>query len=91
MLPCPKDVYKRQPYWLVRNLGSTSIIAVVSDVLASRHTHAEIDQMMEASGLELNPLPGGNRQVKTKAWFNHANKSFPDPLSVLGNEISISV
>ena len=50
-----------------------------------------IDQMMEASGLELNPLPGGNRQVKTKAWFNHANKSFPDPLSVLGNEISISV
>ena len=57
----------------------SAIIAVVSDALAKRYTHAAIDQMMEAAGLELNPLPGGNRQVKTRAWFNHANKTSSEP------------
>lgn len=43
---------------------------------------------MEAAGLELNPLPGGNRQVKTRAWFNHANKTAPDPLGTLGKVVA---
>jgi hypothetical protein len=66
----------------------TAVVAIVSDALASRYTHAAIDQMMEAAGLELNPLPGGNRQVKTRAWINHANKTSLDPLRTLGNVIS---
>src|SRR6266849_878746 len=42
----------------------TAIIAVVSDALANRYTHAAIDQMMEAAGLELNPSPGGNKRLR---------------------------
>jgi Abortive infection C-terminus len=66
----------------------TSIIAVVSEALANRYSHAEINLMMETAGLELNPLPGGNRQVKTRAWFNHANKTSPDPLATLGKVVA---
>jgi hypothetical protein len=66
----------------------TSIIAVVSDALANRYTHAVIDQMMEAAGLEMNPLPGGNKQVKTRAWFNHANKTSSEPLEILGTVVA---
>jgi hypothetical protein len=66
----------------------TSIIAVVSEALANRHSHAEIDQVMEAAGLEMNPLPGGNRQVKTRAWFNHANETLADPLGTLGKIVA---
>jgi len=66
----------------------TSIIAVVSDALANRYTRAAIDQMMEAAGLEMNPLPGGNKQVKTRAWFNHANKTSSEPLEILGTVIA---
>lgn len=66
----------------------TAVIAVVSDALANRYTHAAIDQMMEAAGLELNPSPGGNKQVKTRAWLNHANGTSPDPLGTLGNVIA---
>lgn len=62
----------------------TSVIAVVSDALASRYTHAAIDQMMEAAGLELNPSPGGNKQVKTRGWFTYANNTATDPLGTLG-------
>jgi abortive infection Abi-like protein len=64
-----------------------AVIAVVSDALANRFTHAAIDQMMEAAGLELSS-PGGNRQVKTRAWFNHANKTSRDPLQILGKVIA---
>ena len=30
-----------------------AVVAVVSDALANRYTHAAIDQMMEAAGIEL--------------------------------------
>jgi len=66
----------------------TAIIAVVSDALASRYTHAAIDQMMEAAGLELNPSPGGNKQVKTRGWFTYANSTSSDPLGTLGKVVA---
>jgi hypothetical protein len=66
----------------------TSVIAVVSDALGDRFTHAAIDQMMEAAGIEMSPLPSGNRQVKTRAWLNHANKTVLDPLATLGSVIA---
>jgi len=65
----------------------TSVVAVVSDALANRYTHAAIDQMMEAAGIEISPLPSGNRQVKTRAWLNYANKTVADPLATLGTVI----
>jgi hypothetical protein len=65
-----------------------AVIAVVSDALASRYTHAAIDQMMEAAGLELNPSPGGNKQVKTRGWFTYANNTSSDPLGTLGEVVA---
>jgi hypothetical protein len=66
----------------------TAVIAVVSDALGRRYTHAQIDNFMEAAGLELSPSPAGNRQVKTRAWLQHANKSTSDPMAVLGEVIA---
>jgi hypothetical protein len=66
----------------------TAVIAVVSDALANRHTHAAIDQMMEAAGLELNPSPGGDKQVKTRGWFTYANNTSSDPLGTLGTVVA---
>jgi len=65
-----------------------SVIAVVSDALASRYTHAAIDQMMEAAGLELSPPPQGNKQVKTRGWLTYANKTATTPLEILGAVIT---
>jgi Abortive infection C-terminus len=59
-------------------------MAVVSDVIAGRYTHSEIDNLMESAGIELAMLPGGNKQVKTRAWLLCANRTASDPLSVLG-------
>jgi len=66
----------------------TTVIAVVSDALANRYTHAAIDQMMEAAGLELNPSPGGSKQVKTRGWFSYANNTSSDPLGTLGKVVA---
>jgi hypothetical protein len=66
----------------------TAVVAVVSDALGNKYSHAAIDQMMEAAGIELEPSPPGNRQVKTRAWLNHANKTFADPLATLGQVIT---
>jgi hypothetical protein len=66
----------------------TAVVAVVSDALGNKYSHAAIDQMMEAAGIELNPSPPGNRQVKTRAWLNHANKTCADPLATLGQVIT---
>lgn len=64
-----------------------AVIAVVSNALANRYTHAQIDQFMEAAGIRLEPSPSGNRQVKTRAWLAHANNTMPDTLAVLGKVI----
>src|SRR6266404_777904 len=64
------------------------VIAVVSDALADRYTHAQIDYFMEAAGLELNPSPGGNKQVKTRGWLTYANNTATDPLGILGKVIA---
>src|ERR1022692_1470419 len=65
-----------------------AVIAVVSDALALRYTHAQIDQFMESAGIELSPSPPGNRQVKTRARLRHANETMPDPLGTLGKVIT---
>jgi hypothetical protein len=64
-----------------------AVIAVVSDALAHRYSHGEIDQLMESAGIELSPSPAGNKQVKTRAWLKHANDTMPDPLATLGKVI----
>jgi Abortive infection C-terminus len=64
-----------------------AVIAVVSEALAQRYSHAQIDQFMESAGIEIAMVPIGNRQVKTRAWLKHANETMPDPLSTLGKVI----
>jgi len=64
-----------------------AVMAVVSDALANRYTHAEINNLMEAAGIERENPPGGNRQVKTRTWLQHANDTMPDPLATLGTVI----
>lgn len=51
----------------------TSVVAVVSDALASRYTHAAIDQMMEAAGIEISPLPSGVAVAKGRSWQSALN------------------
>jgi hypothetical protein len=63
------------------------VMAVVSDVIGGRYTHAQIDNMMEAAGIEPETPPGGNRQVKARAWLQCANQTSADPLSTLGKVI----
>ena len=65
-----------------------AVISVVSTALASRYTHAELGQIMEAAGIVLDQLPIGNKQVKARAWLNHTNKTMPDPLATLGKVIN---
>jgi len=62
-------------------------MAVVSDVIGERYTHAQIDNMMEAAGIEREKPPGGNRQVKTRGWLQSANQTSADPLGTLGKVI----
>ena len=50
-----------------------AVIAVVSDALALRYTHAQIDQFMGSAGIELSQSPPGNWQVKTRGWLRRAN------------------
>jgi hypothetical protein len=64
-----------------------AVMAVVSDALANRYTHAQIDDFMEAAGIERETPPGGNRQVKTRKWLEYANETMPDPLTTLGRII----
>ena len=59
-------------------------MAVVSDVIGSRYTHAEIDNLMERAGIERDGPPAGNRQVKTRAWLRTVNQTASDPLAILG-------
>jgi hypothetical protein len=63
------------------------VIAIVSDVLATRYSHSRIDYFMEAAGIECDSPPG-NKVDKTRAWFRFANESKPDPLATLGKVIT---
>jgi hypothetical protein len=63
------------------------VMAVVSDVISTKYTHAQIDNMMETAGIEPTTAPSGNKQVKARAWFQCANQSSHDPLSTLGKVI----
>jgi hypothetical protein len=64
-----------------------AVAAVVADVIGNKYTHAHIDSLMAAAGIEREPPPEGNKHVKTKEWLRHANRTCPDPLSVLGKVI----
>jgi abortive infection Abi-like protein len=61
-----------------------AVIAAVSDTFSLRFTHAEIIRIMEESGIAMNPVPQGNRQVATRGWLVHLNKTSSDPIAVLG-------
>lgn len=64
------------------------VIAVVSDLLATRYTHSRIDYFMEAAGLE-GDAPMGNKVDKTRSWLKRANSDeYPDPLAILGKVIT---
>jgi hypothetical protein len=63
------------------------VIAIVSDVLATRYSHSRIDYFMEAAGIEGGP-PSGNKVDKTRSWLRLANESSPDPLATLGKAVT---
>jgi abortive infection Abi-like protein len=63
------------------------VIAIVSDVLATRYTHSRIDYFMGAANIACSP-PGGNKVDKTRAWLRFANESNADPLATLGKVIT---
>jgi len=65
-----------------------AVIAVVSDALAQVYSHAQIDRLMESADIEISQLPSGNKQVKTREWLMHANKTMLDPLGALGKAIT---
>jgi len=63
------------------------VIAVVSDVLAMRYTHARIDYFMEAANIQCTQ-PSGNKVDKTRTWLRFANETSEDPLATLGKVIT---
>jgi hypothetical protein len=62
------------------------VIAVVSDVLAVKYTHARIDYFMEAAGIECGG-PFGNKLDKARTYLRTANEKAADPLATLGKVI----
>lgn len=63
------------------------VIAIVSDVLATRYTHSRIDYFMELASIACSP-PGGNKVDKTREWLRWANENNLDPLATLGRVIT---
>jgi hypothetical protein len=64
------------------------VIAVVSDLLATRYTHSRIDYFMGAAGLE-GDAPIGNKVDKTRSWLKRANHDdHADPLAILEKVIT---
>jgi hypothetical protein len=63
------------------------VIAIVSDVLASRYSYLRLADFMEGSGIGYIP-PGGSKVDKTRAWLRWANENSPDPLATLGKVIT---
>lgn len=58
-------------------------IAVVSEIVSERETHASLDNLFMYAGAFGDP-PDGSKPVKASAWLRATNKSVPDPLRVLG-------
>lgn len=63
------------------------VIAVVSEVMAGLYTHNQIDNFLEATGIELPDVPPGNKEIKVRAWLKYANETHPDPVGALGKAI----
>src|SRR5260221_5998940 len=60
------------------------VVAVVSDAISVRNSHAQIDNLMRDAGIKRDAPPDGSKPVKTRAWLQHANQTSSDPLDVLG-------
>lgn len=70
-----------------RRLIPAPVLAVVSDILAGRETHASLDNLFSYAGAPGDP-PDGSKSVKTQAWLRLTNKEEAcDPLAVLGRLI----
>lgn len=69
---------------------SSAVIAVVSEALADRYTHTELNSLFETAGAPGEPPPG-NKIEKCKAWFRAANKAaIPDSfLDETSDEIDV--
>jgi hypothetical protein len=63
------------------------VIAVVSDIFATRYTHGRIDYFMAAVGIDGNS-PAGNKTDKTREWLRRANEITADPLAALAKAIT---
>ncbi len=63
------------------------VIAVVSDILATRYTHSRIDYFMGAAGID-GDSPAGNKTDKTREWLRRANERTSDPLAALAKAIT---
>lgn len=63
------------------------VIAVVSDILATRYTHSRIDYFMEVAGIHC-AGPFGNKLDKARKYLHSANRELPDPLRALGRAIA---
>jgi hypothetical protein len=64
-----------------------AVIAVMSDILAMKYTHARIDYFMEAAGIECDG-PFGNKVDQARAYLRAANEKSADPLAALGKAIT---
>lgn len=71
----------------MRRTISGPLIAVVSDVAATRETHASLDSLFMDAGAPGDPPPG-SKPAKAQGWLRRTNKDESiDPLSVLGRII----
>src|SRR5258708_39459768 len=64
------------------------VMAVISDVIGGRYTHAQIDNMMEAAGIEPETPPGGNRQGKGRTRLPWCKQNSCDPPNTFGKKIN---
>jgi hypothetical protein len=63
------------------------VIAVISDVLATRYTHDRINYFMSAAGIEC-AGPFGNKVDKARTYLRAANEKNSDPLAALGKAVT---
>lgn len=63
-----------------------TVIAVIADIIASRESHATLDNLFLYAGAPEDPPPG-SKQAKALAWLRCVNKASAEPLQVLARLI----
>jgi hypothetical protein len=63
------------------------VIAVVSEVLARKYSHARIDDFIRTAGIQGEP-PNTSKIDKVRHWLRHANENNSDPFAILGHLIA---